>query len=208
MSDSWLDVGIVQKPTLKSYFSKNPLLETAIFPKTMTQDRFQLLNRFIHFANNADLENYDGNKKLFKLHPIITHLNQAYKSVYNMGENTAVDESLTLWKGRLGIKTYLPFKSAKSGIKSSEVCESSAGYLWQFIIYAGSSTDTETDTVSAETVKTTQIVVKLVQPLFGLGHSLWMDNYYNSPDLCLMLKENKINVAGTLRLIGKIYLIL
>jgi hypothetical protein len=193
-------MGIVQKPTLKSYFSKNPLVETAIFSKTMALDRFELLNKFIHFSNNADLETYDGNKKLFKLQPIITHLNQAYKSVYNMEENIAVDESLTLWKGRLGIKTYLPLKSAKFGIKSYEVCESSTGYLWQFIIYTGSTTEIETDLVTAEMVKTTQIVVKLVQPLFNLGHSLWMDNYYNSPDLCLLLKKNKINVAGTLRL--------
>ena len=51
-----------------------------------------------------------------------------------MGENIAVDESLTLWKGRLGIKTYLPLKFAKFGIKSYEVCESSTGYLWQFIM--------------------------------------------------------------------------
>jgi hypothetical protein len=27
-----------------------------------------------------------------------------------------------------------------------------------------------------------------------------MDNYYKSPDLCLLLKKNKINIAGTLRL--------
>jgi hypothetical protein len=27
-----------------------------------------------------------------------------------------------------------------------------------------------------------------------------MDNYYKSPDLCLLLKKNKLNVAGTLRL--------
>ena len=193
-------MGIVQKPTLKSYFFKNPLLETAIFSKTMTQDRFELLNRFIHFVNNSDLETYVGNKKLFKVQAIITQLNQAYKAAYNMGENIAVDESLTLWKGRLGIKTYLPLKSAKFGIKSYEVCESSTGYLWQFIIYTGSTTDIETDIVSTEAVKTSQIVIKLVQPLFNFGHSLWMDNYYNSPDLCLLLKENKINVAGTLRL--------
>lgn len=118
-------MGIIQKPSIKSYFSKNPLLDTPIFYRSMSQDRFELLNRFIHFIDKNKLLNFDGNKKLFKIGPIVKHLNESYKAAYSMGENIAVDESLTLWKGRLGIKTYLPLKSAKFGIKSYEVCESS-----------------------------------------------------------------------------------
>lgn len=72
--------------------------------------------------------------------------------------------------------------------------------MWQFIIYTGSTTEVQTDIVPTEVQKTTQIVIKLVEPLFGVGHTLWMDNYYNSPDLCLILKRNKVNVAGTLRI--------
>jgi hypothetical protein len=104
-----------------------------------------------------------------------------------MVENIAVDESLTLWKGRLGIKSY-------------EVCESSSGYLWQIIICTGKTTDMASGFVSTETLKTTQIVVKLVQPLFSLRHTLWMDSYYNLPDLCLLLKQQGMNVPGTLQL--------
>ena len=193
-------MGIVQKPSLKSYFTKNPLLDTPIFYKTMTQDRFELLNKFIHFVNNDEIATYQGNKKLFKISPIVNHLNTTYKVVYNMDENISLDESLTLWKGRLGIKTYLPLKAAKFGIKSYEVCESSTGYLWQFIIYSGKTTESGSEIVPADSAKTTQLVVKLVEPLFNLGHTLWMDNYYNSPELCHLLKQHKVNVAGTLRL--------
>jgi hypothetical protein len=53
-------MGIVQKPSLKSYFTKNPLLDTTIFYKTMTQDRFELLNRFIHFVNDYEIATYQG----------------------------------------------------------------------------------------------------------------------------------------------------
>ena len=137
-------MGIVQKPSVKSYFTKNPILDTPIFYKTMPQDRFEIINRFLHFANNSQLDHYNGNKKLFKIDPVVKHLNDKYKSSYKMGENISVDESLTLWKGRLSIKTYLPLKTAKFDIKSYEICESSTGYLWQFVIYTDSTTEVQT----------------------------------------------------------------
>jgi cytoskeletal protein RodZ len=46
-------MGIIKKPNLKSYFSKNPILDTPIFGRTMTQDRFELITKCFHFANNA-----------------------------------------------------------------------------------------------------------------------------------------------------------
>jgi hypothetical protein len=72
--------------------------------------------------------------------------------------------------------------------------------MWHIIVYTGKTTGMTNDDVFTETLKMTQIVVKLVQPLFNLGHTLWMDNYYNSPDICLLLRQQEINVAGTLRL--------
>jgi hypothetical protein len=55
-------MGAIQKPAIKLYFSKNPLLDTPIFYKTMLQGRFELLMRFLHFANNDVIETYQGNK--------------------------------------------------------------------------------------------------------------------------------------------------
>jgi hypothetical protein len=53
--------------------------------------------------------------------------------------------------------------------------------------------------VPADSIKTRKIVVKLVEPVFGTGHTLWIDIFYSSPDHCL-LKKNEVNVAGTLQL--------
>ena len=46
-------------------------------------------------------------------------------------------------------------------------------------------------------------MVKLLEGLFKHEYNLWMDNYYNSPDLAAFLKTQGINVAGTLRLSRK-----
>jgi hypothetical protein len=166
----------------------------------MPQDRFKIISKFLHFADNSQLEHYERNKNIFKIDPVMKHLNDKYKSSYKMGENIYVDESLTLWKGRLAIKTYFPLKAAKFGIKLYKICESFTGYLWQFVIYTASTTEIQTDIVYTDVQKTTQIVIKLMELLFGVGHAMWMDNYYNSPEMCLLLKQKGINVAATLRL--------
>jgi hypothetical protein len=36
--------------------------------------------------------------------------------------------------------------------------------------------------VSAETNKTVAIIGKLTENLLGRGHTVWMDNFYNSPE--------------------------
>jgi hypothetical protein len=42
--------------------------------------------------------------------------------------------------------------------------------------------------ITADTNKTTAIVLKLVQPLLKQGWTVWIDNFYNSPCLARTLK--------------------
>jgi hypothetical protein len=42
--------------------------------------------------------------------------------------------------------------------------------------------------------------LKLIEDLLGKGYTLWIDNYYNSPDLAAFLKRQGTNVAGKLLL--------
>jgi hypothetical protein len=56
-------MGIIKKRTLKSYFSKKPVLDIPIFGQTMTQDRFELITKFFHFVDNAAQYSYSDPKK-------------------------------------------------------------------------------------------------------------------------------------------------
>jgi hypothetical protein len=49
-------------------------------------------------------------------------------------------------------------------------------------------------------LKSSNIVVKLSEPLMNKGRTLWVDNYHNSPSLCVLPRDNGVSVAGTLRL--------
>jgi hypothetical protein len=118
--------------------------------------------------------------------------------LYLPNYDIVIDESLTLWKSRLSFKQYIPLKAAKFGIKSYELCESSMGYVWSFIIYTGQGMELTNEFVNSETNKTAATVIKLEEPLFGHGHTHWMDNFYNSLELERFLKSKKTDCVGTL----------
>jgi hypothetical protein len=46
-------IGIVQKPTLKSCFSRDAFVDPPIFPQTMTQGSYKLIMKSLHFVNST-----------------------------------------------------------------------------------------------------------------------------------------------------------
>jgi len=68
-------MGIIQEPTLRSYFSKNCILATPIFGSIISMDRFELICNFMHFNNNDNIGTYQGPSKLFKIYPVLSRLN-------------------------------------------------------------------------------------------------------------------------------------
>lgn len=138
--------------------------------------------------------------KLFKIANIIDHLNNKFQQLYNLERNLALDESLLQWKGWLSINQFIRNKSATVGIKTYEICESQSGYLWRFEVHAHKKTtaDSAAPQTPLET-STPSIVLRLISGLEHKGHTLWMDNYYNSPALARYLKCLGFDVVGTLR---------
>lgn len=190
--------GLHQKPDNKSYFSRRKILETPIFLELFTERRFHLLLKFLHFVNN---EEYDeatcGSRRLYKLKPILDHLNDRFRSVYTPDCDVSIDESLMMWKGRLAWKVFIPSKRARFGIKSFELCEAKSGYVWNFLIYVGK------ETIFDESLKDeaygSKVVLELIDPLLNQGYMVTMDNWFTSPDLFEKLCNKKTDAIGTLR---------
>jgi hypothetical protein len=65
----------------------------------------------------------------------------------------------------------------------------------------GKDTVFQTAYISGTTTET----VSLVAPLLKKGHTLWMDNFYNSPALAQRLKSMNTDCVGTLHLIEKTF---
>ncbi|GBO35438.1 PiggyBac transposable element-derived protein 4 [Araneus ventricosus] len=110
--------GIVQKPLRKWYWSQKILLSTPHLKQLMSKKRFSIIMKFLHLTNNEtiDLKTHPqlGLRKIYEIYDAI---NKKLKSSYTPERDVSVDEALSLYKGRLGYKQYLPKKRARFGIK-------------------------------------------------------------------------------------------
>ncbi|CAB3235761.1 unnamed protein product [Arctia plantaginis] len=195
-------MGLVVKSRLEEYWNvAQDIFITPGFAMEMTCDRFQLLSKCLHFRNNNDCDPAlltRPEAKIYKIKPILDHLNNKFSSLYNLSKNIALDESLTMWKGWLDINQFIRNKAATVGIKTYEICESQTGYLWRFEVHAGhdDSALQDDDPISGIVPS---LVLGLLNGLEHKGHTIWMDNFYNSPALARELKVLGFDCVGTLR---------
>ena len=90
-------------------------------------------------------------------------------------------------KCRLSFIQYMPKKPTKWGRKVWVCCDALTGYIYNFTVYTG-----------ADPAKLTHpkglayVVMDLLQTRLGLGHAVYMDNFYSSPELFedLLSKRN------------------
>ncbi|XP_068993070.1 piggyBac transposable element-derived protein 4-like [Neodiprion pinetum] len=178
-------MGIVKIARIDDYWSTNPLLDTPIFRKTMSRNRFRQILSFLHFSDNNNKPNNPD--RLCKVQFIIDYFSKKFKENFNPSQNISIDEGMIPWRGRLNFKVYNPSKITKYGILIRMMCDSVTGYISSFKIYSG---------VRQPLGKT---VMELLTSCYGKWHHLYMDNYYNSVELTEKLLEKKIRVCGTIR---------
>lgn len=106
-------------------------------------------------------------------------------------EHISIDEALIRYFGRQGFKTYMANKPAKYGMKAYKLCDPS-GYTYKFDLYTG-NTNKVTESIYKGLVK---VVMDLVEDYTAHHRKLWMDNYYNSSELFLVLLQHQTRAAG------------
>ena len=197
--------GLVTKPSIESYWSTLPILYTPIFSQIMPRNRFQALLRFWHCNDNSHepARNSPNRDRLFKIRPLVTHLQEKFQLVYTPDKFVAVDESLLLWKGQLVFKQYIPLKRARFGIKLFNVCEDT-GYTYKFHIYTGKEDpgfqiEDQIPPEAAHLTATEKIVVFMMNSLLDQGYQLFMDNWYTGSRLYLYMMRRKTVCCGTMR---------
>jgi hypothetical protein len=71
-----------QEPDNKSYFCWRRILEMPVFLELFSERRFHLLLKYLHFVDNKSYnEATCGSKRLYKLNPILDHLNDKFRNV-------------------------------------------------------------------------------------------------------------------------------
>ena len=64
----------------------------------MTRDRFEEIQRHLHFVDNAVA---DKTNKLYKLQPILDYLNNRFQAMYRPERELCIDELMVLFRGRV-----------------------------------------------------------------------------------------------------------
>lgn len=182
----------VKKSSVKMNWSKRSIIQTPIFSQTMPFQRFVAITRFLHFSNNETAKKTD---KMNKIRDAVNYFNDKFRQIYTPKGDVSIDESLMKFKGRLENVVFCPKKRARYGVKFYKLCESDSGYCCGFKIYT--SQDTTPD--DTEFGKSGNVVLSLMDQIIKKGYTLFLDNWYSSPNLYEHLLANDANVIGTVR---------
>uniref|UniRef100_A0A9J8B5B7 PiggyBac transposable element-derived protein domain-containing protein n=1 Tax=Cyprinus carpio carpio TaxID=630221 RepID=A0A9J8B5B7_CYPCA len=190
---SVLLMGMVKKPSLRDYWSTDPMLLTPFFRSLFSQDRFLILLRCLHFANNTTEILNDPLKKIRK---VFSTLTSSFRRIFVPYKDLCVDESLMKWKGRLAFRQFIPSKRHRFGVKFFVLCDVLTGYVQDMIIYSGSTSDIQHYQglgISGS------VVMTMLAPYLKKGHVLYVDNWYSSPTLFQHLLSLGTGACGTVR---------
>ena len=116
------------------------------FGKFMAYHRFRMIKSHLHFNDNDNFvpRGNDGYDPLFKLRPLLNHLQHNFSQSYRPGQNLTVDEAMIPYKGgRNPIRMYMPKKPHKWGAKVWCLNDSDTGYCLKFDVYVGKRIDDE-----------------------------------------------------------------
>nr|CAD7260670.1 unnamed protein product [Timema shepardi] len=91
-----LNMGIIRKPTIASYWSTLSSQATPWFGQMFTKHRFSHLLRFFHLVNNEVLPGPEepGYDPCARYKPLVEHANRVFRHHYTPHQQLSVDESL------------------------------------------------------------------------------------------------------------------
>ena len=87
-------MGTIHKPRISMYWTKDGMVSTPVFSQLMRRDRFLLILRFLHFADNRNHNPADQDRyKLYKIREVSDMIRRCSEAFYP-GKKLSVAESL------------------------------------------------------------------------------------------------------------------
>ena len=108
-----------------------------------------------------------------------------------------MDETMVGFRGRFGAKQYMPAKPTKYGIKAFTCAGSELSYVLNFLVYTGGDTLETPSSIYSTLSQPARIVLHLLEPYLGKGHTVFTDHYYTSLPLAMTLGECNTSFIGT-----------
>ncbi|XP_018575621.1 piggyBac transposable element-derived protein 3-like [Anoplophora glabripennis] len=188
--------GYVVLPGKRFYWDTGADMHNKLVSDTMRRDRFIQIMRFIHCADNTQLDKKD---KMAKLRPFIQKLKKNFLNYFVPTQNLDYDEAMVKYYGRHPCKQYIKGKPIRFGYKVWSL-NTDFGYLVNFDIYQGSNPN-KNDSYNFEFGACAAPLVKMIDELPNqtFRHNIYFDNLFTGLPLLYHLKERGYGATGTIR---------
>lgn len=195
-------MGLHPLPSMRLYWSNDPNFFVTRIAEIMPVKRFLKILRLLHLNDNAQMpkkgqDNYD---KLYKIRPIIKHLDSRFKTLFKPSRFLSIDESMVKFKGRSTIKQYMPMKPIKRGFKIWVIACAVTGYCLGLSVYEGAEPNADKSISLGE-----RVVTNLAQAFQGMGYCLFFDNFFSSVVMVRRLLQKKFFCCATIRQTRKFF---
>ena len=186
--------GVISGQTLLILTIWKTLWGCALFSKTMPRHRFLEIMKYLRLDLKSERRrNLEKNKFCFASslwNPFVKNCQKAFRPNHDI----TVDEQLLPCEARCKFTQYIANKPDKFGIKFWMPVYVKTNYLFNGFLYVGKD-ESRSDNVSVPT----DVMMKLMMPLFKKDHNLTSDNYFTFLDLCLRLAKQGCNHVDTIR---------
>ncbi|KAL4126047.1 hypothetical protein QTP88_010279 [Uroleucon formosanum] len=162
---------------------------------TMSEKRFRFLVRCLRFDDMHDRAVRKQFDKLAPIRDIFTLMVDNFQKYYCPSECVTIDEQLLAFRGKCPFRQYIPSKPAKYGIKAFALIDPRTVYTLNLETYLGVQPDGPYKISNASQ----DVVLRLVEPIFGTNRNITGDNWFTSMPLIISLKEKKLTYVGTVR---------
>ena len=182
-----LNMGLVQVPEIKEYWSRHETLNLPFFRRVFSRDRF------LQIFWNLHVGEINGLTRRSKIQGLVDLVIPLFQSLFVPSQAISIDEAMIGFRGRVSFRQYIRGKPTPWGIKAYVLSDSDTGYLYSVILYYGRETQLIDRT---DLNHTTRVVLTLMEPLANRGYDLYTDRFYSSPTLALELAAIHTTFTG------------
>jgi hypothetical protein len=163
-----------------------------MFRRTMARNRFREIKKFLRFDSKSTRSDRVQTDKFCLASWILSRFVENSQKAYKPEESLTVDEQLFPTKARCRFTQFMPSKPDKYGIKFWILVELKSKFCLNIAPYLGKD-ENRVDSLG------THVVMKLMQPFFGLGYNVTTDNFFTSHELAQKLCARRTSIVGTVR---------
>ncbi|KAK7468028.1 hypothetical protein BaRGS_00028509 [Batillaria attramentaria] len=134
----------------------------------MCRERFEKISLYLH-CNNRETNpprGQGGHDKLHHVKPLLETISHTCLTSFNPHPETSVDEAIVTFRGRLGIRQYLPAKPTMYEMKVWMQADPQNGYANEFQVYTGKG-ETGDDGENRRVPLSSRVVLDLTHTIQG-----------------------------------------